>query len=202
MSYTIGISMFFLFVAGFMLGCYAGICMSAGAIERNSNIKRIKLGALLLLLSWNVNAVVCPEFSIEQLHTLQEAHDYGKEYNLEHTLPAIVLQESRAGEVLVGVNKGYNDYGISQINLGTASRRLGVSGSYSQGVLATKLIEDSQFNLSMAVEELEYWQGVRKDNWSQMIRSYNAGWNTSAGVGYEKAVKSKVRILDNCVNFE
>ena len=126
------------------------------------HINKYLLG--VILLSGSVVATECPEFSLEQLHTLQEAHDYGKDYKLEHTLPAIVLQESGAGEVLVGVNKGYNDYGIAQINLGTASKRLGVNSSYSQGVLATRLIEDSQFNLSMAVKELEYWQGVRKNN--------------------------------------
>lgn len=145
----------------------------------------------------------CPDLSIKQLHTLQEAYDYGKVYNLEYTLAAIVLQESKAGEVLIGYNVGAdNDYGVAQINLKTASNMEGVRGSYGKGVLASRLVTDTEYNLGMAVEVFKWWQSYHKGDYSKALMSYNAGHNVNAGVVYRNNIVDGVRSLRKCINFE
>lgn len=167
------------------------------------NLKSTTPMLVTFLFAGVVHSSDCPDLSVDQLHTLQEAYDYGKEYNLEYTLAAIVLQESRAGEVLIGYNVGTdNDYGVAQINLKTASNMEGVRGSYGKGVLASKLVTDNEYNLGMAVEVLQWWQNYHKGDYNKMLMSYNAGHNVFAGVGYKDIVVVNVRSLRECINFE
>lgn len=167
------------------------------------NLKSLAPMLVPFLFVGVVHSSECPDLSVDQLHTLQEAYDYGKEYNLEYILAAIVLQESRAGDVLVGYNVGTdNDYGVAQINLKTASNMEGVSGSYAKGVLASKLVTDNEYNLGMAVEVLQWWQNYHKGDYNKMLMSYNAGHNVNAGVGYKNIILGNVRKMRHCINFE
>lgn len=117
-------------------------------------------------------------------------------------MAAITLVESRAGEVVININKGGSlDLGIAQVNLRSASNRLGITNSYKKNVLASKLITDWDFNLQMSLAELLYWKEQR-DEWSGMIASYNSGWNMSIGkTRYLPKVKESLKIIQQCVRL-
>lgn len=144
----------------------------------------------------------CPSLSTKQLHVLQSAYDKGRPYDLGLTMAAITLVESRAGEVVININKGGSlDLGIAQVNLKSASNRLGITNSYKKNVLASKLITDWDFNLQMSLAELLYWKEQR-DEWSGMIASYNSGWNMSIGkTRYLPKVKESLKIIQQCVRL-
>lgn len=155
----------------------------------------------LALLSTSIMGQECPSFSIQQLHTLQTVHDYGETRGLAKTLPAISWVESRAGEVLVGINKnGANDYGAFQINLKTASNMEGTTSAYQRNILASKLITNVKYSSEMAVEVLSYWYNYHKD-WNKMVMSYNAGFNVEAGQEYKDKVVKAIRMLERCVKL-
>lgn len=157
----------------------------------------------LALISFPAHGEECPEFNTNQYHVLQQAYDKGEPYDLGLTLAAITLVESRAGEVVININKGGSpDLGVAQINLKTASNRIGVEGVYKKNLLASKLITDMDFNLQLALTELLYWE-EHKDSWAHTVASYNSGWDESYGMKYYvPKVKKSLKTIKRCVRLE
>ena len=165
-------------------------------------IKSSIVAGAMYFVSFPAGADTCPEFTAKQLHTLQTAYEKGEPYDLGLTMAAITLVESRAGEVVININKGGSpDLGVAQINLKTASNRVGVKDGYKKNLLASKLITDMDFNLQLALTELLYWE-EHKDSWAHTVASYNSGWDESYGMKhYVPKVKKSLKTIERCVRL-
>lgn len=137
--------------------------------------------------------MICPYFDTEQLHMLQQAHDYDED--LGTTLAAISLVESEAGKNVV--NEAGRSYGVFQNLLSTVVSRDGRSPVY----LKARLINDWEFSARYALEELEYWLDVYEGDLEDAVRSYNAGWEKHYGNGYLELIKKQERMIDKCINL-
>lgn len=162
---------------------------------------RLLLGRFLclgiLLTSLQSFAVEeCPYFTPEQLLTMQRAYDAGDDLGMNYALAAIAWKESNAGENLV--NHRTNDYGVFQNHLKTVASREGVKPSKR---LAKRLVNDFDYSLNHAISELSFWKQVRKDRLRDILASYNAGYNLSAGRKYANDVLNKISKLQDCVDF-
>lgn len=139
------------------------------------------------------------ELKEEQWEVIQEAYNYGKPYDLGYTLASISVIESNAG--LYVENDSSESYGVPQIRVTTAIKRLGLRNSNQnrEGV-KNRLIKDNEFAFDLAVEELRYWLGVR-GNWRTAIQSYNAGWKHHRGEGYMFKVIDVLNELEDCESY-
>jgi hypothetical protein len=139
------------------------------------------------------------EFKPEQWEIIKEAYDYGEPYNLGYTLASISVIESNAG--LYVENDSSESYGVPQIRVTTAIKRLGLRNSNQnrEGV-KNRLIKDNEFAFDLAVEELRYWLGVR-GNWRTAIKSYNAGWKHHRGENYMYKVVGVLKELEKCDTY-
>lgn len=164
--------------------------------------KKISLLSLLVCSSFLTSmayAQTCnlkSELKPEQWDVVQEAYSYGAPYNLGYTLASISVIESNAG--LYVENDASESYGVPQIRVTTAIKRLGLHNSNRnrEGV-KNRLIKDNEFAFDLAVEELRYWLDVRGD-WRTAIKSYNAGWKHHKGEGYMFKVIGVLNELENC----
>lgn len=162
---------------------------------------KLMFGAAMLF-AVKAGAQECPQFSIDQLHTMQIAYDVGEPYDLGYTMAAITLHESHAGEVLVGINKGrHNDYGMMMINVASAASRLEINNHYKRNILASRLVTDKKFNAQMALTELLYWQ-ERRSSWKGVVAGYNAGYNKEHGLKhYVPHIEEALSTIKRCVKL-
>lgn len=135
----------------------------------------------------------------EQWNVIKEAYQIGYEYDLGYTLASISVIESNAG--LYVENDATESYGVPQIRVTTAIKRLGLEDSNRnrEGV-KNRLIKDNEFAFDLAIEELKYWLGVRQ-NWRAAIQSYNAGWIQENGKNYMFKVVNTLNELEKCENY-
>ena len=159
---------------------------------------RLKVILITLLLISNVFA---SDFDIKNLtaqdiKTLKEIKEHGKDSGLSYSLMAIAIKESAVGKYLVNVDT--KDYGMYQANIKTVISRENVQDtSWNRNLIAMKLITDFQFATKNAVDELSYWQKVHNNDWSKVWSSYNGGWkyNSDAARQYSKDIASIIREL-------
>ena len=159
---------------------------------------RLKIILITLLLISNVFA---SDFDIKNLtaqdiKTLKEIKEHGKDSGLSYSLMAIAIKESAVGKYLVNVDT--KDYGMYQANIKTViSRENAQDTSWNRNVLAMKLITDFQFATKNAIDELTYWQKVHNNDWTKVWSSYNGGWryNSDAARQYSKDIASIIREL-------
>ena len=129
-------------------------------------------------------------FSAKQREIAQFAYDRGKPHGFQKTMKAIAWQESSLGVNLENEQEG--SCGIFGNKVGVVYRRL-----LQRGMIADKesirewLIEDRDFAANMCIAELKYWDSKR-DNWDDVIRSYNAGWDLRNGNRYLKEIRAKM----------
>ncbi len=139
----------------------------------------MKLKIILITILF-ISNVFASDFNIknltpEEITTLKEIKEHGKEHGLSYSLMAIAIKESSLGKYLVNVDT--KDYGIYQANIKTViSRENAKDTSWNRNVLAMKLISDFQFATKNAIDELSYWQKVHNNDWTKVWSSYNAGW--------------------------
>ena len=159
---------------------------------------RLKIILLTLLLISNVFA---SDFDIKNLtaqdiKTLKEIKEHGKDSGLSYSLMAIAIKESAVGKYLVNVDT--KDYGMYQANIKTVISRENVQDtSWNRNLIAMKLITDFQFATKNAVDELSYWQKVHNNNWTKVWGSYNGGWkyNSDSAKQYSKDIALIIREL-------
>ena len=159
---------------------------------------RLKIILITLLLISNVFA---SDFDIknltpEEIKTLKEIKEHGKEHGLSYSLMAIAIKESNLGKYLVNVDT--KDYGIYQANIKTViSRENAKDTSWNRNVLAMKLISDFQFATKNAIDELSYWQKVHNNDWTKVWSSYNAGcrYDSTEAKKYSKDIALIIREL-------
>ena len=159
---------------------------------------KLKIILITLLLISNVFA---SDFDIknltpQEIQTLKEIKEHGKEHGLSYSLMAIAIKESGLGKYLVNVDT--KDYGIYQANIKTViSRENAKDTSWNRNVLAMKLISDFQFATKNAIDELSYWQKVHNNDWTKVWSSYNAGWryDSNEAKKYSKDIALIIREL-------
>ena len=159
---------------------------------------RLKIILITLLIISNVFA---SNFDIknptpEDITTLKEIKEHGKDSGLSYSLMAIAIKESAVGKYLVNVDT--KDYGMYQANIKTVISRENVQDtSWNRNLIAMKLITDFQFATKNAVDELSYWQKVHNNNWTKVWGSYNGGWkyNSDSAKQYSKDIALIIREL-------
>lgn len=159
---------------------------------------RLKIIFITLLLISNVFA---SDFDIknltaEELKTLKEIKEQGKDQGLSYSLMAIAIKESRVGKYLVNVDT--KDYGMYQANIKTVISRENVPDtSWNRNVYAMKLISDFHYATKNAINELAYWQKVHNNNWTRVWGSYNGGWkyNSDSAKQYSRDIALIIREL-------
>ncbi len=160
----------------------------------------MKLKIILITILF-ISNVFASDFNIknltpEEITTLKEIKEHGKEHGLSYSLMAIAIKESSLGKYLVNVDT--KDYGIYQANIKTViSRENAKDTSWNRNVLAMKLISDFQFATKNAIDELSYWQKVHNNDWTKVWSSYNAGWryDSNEAKKYSKDIALIIREL-------
>ncbi len=139
------------------------------------------------------------KLNIQQLEILSKTFQYGKNFDREYTLTAIVWQESKFGKYKMNLNDP--SCGIAHAFLPSVADRIGLKRNFwNYSRLCENLIEDIDFALYHSYRELmfwtEYWKnkGV-KNIWSHSVASYNAGSNYQKGQRYLNDIKKKIKAL-------
>lgn len=119
-------------------------------------------------------------------------------------MAAIAWKESCAG--LYRINFDDPSAGIYHAHLpGVIKRHYKTKNTaFRRNVVAEKLIRDTEFASKIALEELLYWQKIHKDNWKNIIKSYNKGfsWQKSKGrnqlaEAYYEDISKRVKVLED-----
>lgn len=121
------------------------------------------------------NPTACKIFDASQKKVLRDAFNAGKKRKYSWTLAAIVWQETSAGKTLINWNDP--SFGAFQINIKTAAKRYKAVTTGDQLILAEELHNNINMGAMAAMDELDFWKGVHKGNWSKMVASYNGGYN-------------------------
>lgn len=111
------------------------------------------------------------KYNKNQIEVLKYSYIIGSQKDLELTLTAIAIVETRAG-LFKSKNNKY--CGPHQISMETALKREPSSDLY----LCEAVRDNAYLSAYMALEELSYWFSLKK-SWRQSIKHYNGGWNTS-----------------------
>lgn len=161
---------------------------------------------LCLHLQANTNdpCINIEKFDENQLQTIRYAYHYGKKYNLGYTMAAIAWKESCAG--LYRINFDDPSAGIYHAYLPNVIKRhyKKRNTSFRRNAVAERLIRDPEFASQIALEELLYWKKIRKNNWKEMIKSYNKGFSweknktkNKIAEHYYEDISQKVQILQS-----
>lgn len=159
------------------------------------------------LYSRSVDAYVTELKNLDKNQSMTMVMSYwtGVKSDFGLTLMAIVWKESSFGKNLSNTRDGkYGSFGVGQILLETAMRRLNKTSKADRKDVKMKLLTDTAFNLKLAMEELTYWRKYHKDKKKRkywltcVIASYNAGWKSvysSKGKEYAKDVLVRIKAL-------
>jgi hypothetical protein len=136
----------------------------------------------------------------EQLLQIDEEQYYYLRYAMKHcidinawwTCAAIAWEESHFNAY--GYNETTGDFGLMGINLKwyIIDHKLNLS-YWQKKKLATKLIRDDKFNLSVAKSNLKYWMKRWKNDWIKVWGSYNGG--TVPNYYYSKRILNRIWVL-------
>jgi len=116
---------------------------------------------------------------------------------MKYTLMALAIKESSVGKNQI--NLVTNDFGFFQGNIKSVVRRQNIpdNNPMVREYLSNKLLTDARFALANAIEEVNYWRKVHKENWPRVWASYNTGWNykTKTGLAYSSDVFEIIKKL-------
>lgn len=144
------------------------------------------------------------KFDKDQIQTIRYAYHYGKKHDLGYTMAAIAWKESCAG--LYRINFDDPSAGIYHAYLPNVIKRhyKKRNTSFRRNAVAERLIRDPEFASQIALEELLYWKKIRKNNWKEMIKSYNKGFSweknktrNKMAESYYEDISKKIQILQN-----
>ena len=108
---------------------------------------------------------------------------------MKYTLMALAIKESSVGKNQI--NLITNDFGVFQGNIKSVVRRQNIDDNLNtRRFLAKKLLSDAGFAMANAIEEVNYWRKVHKEDWPRVWASYNTGWSykTKTGLAYSNDV--------------
>ena len=145
------------------------------------------------------------DFSEQQLYTLHDAYNVGKQTQRGYTLATIAWQESSAGTRLQhsdGPHWSQKSYGVFHNLLSTIKERDGCRRADCSDK-KKRLLRDFQYSATKAIEELDYWK-TRLGHPGKAVAAYNTGnnWNSSKGKAYLRKINTKIVYLKTCIRFE
>ncbi len=115
---------------------------------------------------------------------------------MKYTLMALAIKESSVGKNQI--NLVTNDFGVFQGNIKSVVRRQNIDDNLNtRRFLAKKLLSDAGFAMANAIEEVNYWRKVHKEDWPRVWASYNTGWSykTKTGLAYSNDVFEIIKKL-------
>lgn len=115
---------------------------------------------------------------------------------MKYTLMALAIKESSVGKNQI--NLVTNDFGVFQGNIKSVVRRQNIDDNLNtRRFLAKKLLSDAGFAMANAIEEVNYWRKVHKEDWPRIWASYNTGWSykTKTGLAYSNDVFEIIKKL-------
>lgn len=115
---------------------------------------------------------------------------------MKYTLMALAIKESSVGKNQI--NLVTNDFGVFQGNIKSVVRRQNIDDNLNtRRFLAKKLLSDAGFAMANAIEEVNYWRKVHKEDWPRVWASYNTGWSykTKTGLTYSNDVFEIIKKL-------
>ena len=115
---------------------------------------------------------------------------------MKYTLMALAIKESSVGKNQI--NLVTNDFGVFQGNIKSVVRRQNIDDNLNtRNFLAKKLLSDAGFAMANAIEEVNYWRKIHKENWPRIWASYNTGWSykTKTGLAYSNDVFEIIKKL-------
>ena len=162
-------------------------------------IKELTL-ALALALSAPIASAAhtdepCRAFSPEQLVLLNMAYTYGKQFDYEYTLPAIVWREAFVGSLVIRTNPADPSYGITHVTFPTLKWLSGLD-YFPAAKEAEKLVKDDMLALEYGVRKL---QTVHNTTFWAAWRDYNG--RSPEGEKYANKIKHNVSELYRCEVF-
>lgn len=137
----------------------------------------------------------CRDYTPEQLVLLDTAHKYGKQYNYEYTLPAIVIQESFVGDMVIRTNPNDPSYGITHVTFSTLKWLSGLD-YFPAAKEAEKLVKDDLLALEYGVKKLK---SVHNTTFWAAWRDYNG--RSAEGELYANKIKNHITELHKCKVF-
>ena len=137
-------------------------------------------------------------YTDEQKKLIIQSYELGKSFELGFTLAAISIVESSAGNNIANWRESsfgpYQNRAITVLN----RHKIPSDDVILQFRTVERLIYDIEFAAQEAINELNYWIGVRKGDWTMVWASYNAGWKWENGVGYASMINYHVSELQKC----
>ena len=141
-------------------------------------------------------------FSDKQKEVLLKSYISAQKEGFGYTLAAIAWKESCAGEYKMNFQDpsagNYHAYIPGVIKRYPKLRQNG----FTQNMVGAKLVNDDDFAIKVALEELKFWDKTHNGNWKKIIKSYNKGYswqkNTKANLqaeNYYKDIAFKVKEL-------
>lgn len=146
---------------------------------------------IILFGKWNFTQKDFDNLNEHQILILKQSYYMGKKKNLELTLPAIAVVETRIGRFQRDTTK---ICGVHQIAMYTARARY--EQFDSNELLCGLVLAYPTLSAHLALLELEYWKSVYPNNWSQQVMAYNGGWDTSKhGKEFLRRVRTVIKVL-------
>lgn len=141
-------------------------------------------------------------FSDKQKEVLLKSYIFAQKEGFGYTLAAIAWKESCAGEYKMNFQDpsagNYHAYIPGVIKRYPQLRQNG----FTENMVGAKLVDDDEFAIKVALNELDFWKKTHKGDWKKIIKSYNKGYSwqkdSKANAQAEKYyadVASKVREL-------
>lgn len=175
-----------------------------------TTLKAMALSVTFTIASGNVHASQSTskcdyEFTDQQLSTMATAYHIGKSQDLGYTLAAISWRESRAGEDVVSMKYGLKaaNMGAFQNKVQSVGDREGCQNRKCYANVAIKLIIDQEYAARAALDEMNFWMTIHKQNVRKSLSSYNAGYSRNGkSNSYAADVVGKAKYLQRCVSFK
>jgi hypothetical protein len=137
-------------------------------------------------------------FTDEQKESLRASYEFGYPADLGYTLAAIEWQESVAGKYKINLqDPSAGAHGISIMTYMSRHKDEITNTPFNRNRVAQMLIDSHTLSCREALDELLDWQRVHNNNWSKIVRSYNAGysWNGPQAQKYLTAIRAKIKVL-------
>jgi hypothetical protein len=137
----------------------------------------------------------CRNYTPEQLVLLDMAHAYGKQFDYEYTLPAIIWQESFVGNMVIRTNPNDPSYGITHVTFPTL-KWLSGKKHFAAAKEAENLVKDDMLALEYGVKKLKT---VHRTTFWAAWRDYNG--RSPEGEIYANKIKANIAELNRCKVF-
>ena len=123
------------------------------------------------------SCVPLEKFNDTQKEVLLRSYLAGYQFGFGYTLAAIAWKESCAGEYKMNFQDP--SAGIFHAYIPGVIKRYPKlkQNGFTQNMVGAMLVEDDKFAAQIAISELKFWDKIHKDNWRNIVKSYNKGYS-------------------------